>query len=210
MTGSSQGHEWRPLRSSCSVGFRIFESNNFLQVYQQRQILKKLHTRSNCNEKYIPWRLCVITWSWGIQSSHFRTTRPQFSVQIPMHFTLQFSSANDYPRVQWVGIFLEFPTMLLSMCQWGEVCSLCNFMILCIWAVSQLKAKRKEYTIRVIFWGWFFTIFQKIYCWNSLIKTKKKLKIENVLKSFSRNQYIYLQHEGVPEDFHNLNIAKFG
>lgn len=187
MTGSSQGHEWHPLRSSCSVGFHIFESNNFLKVYQQRQILKKLHTRSNCNEKYIPWRLCVITWSWvynhmvvGIQSSHFCTTRPQFSVQIPMHFTLQFSSANDYPRVQWVGIFLEFPTMLLSMCQWGEVCSLCNFMILCIWAVSQLKAKRKDYTIRVIFWGWFFTIFQKISCWNSLIKTKKLLKIENV------------------------------
>jgi hypothetical protein len=68
-----------------------------------------------------------------------------------MHFTLQFSSANDYARVQLVGIFLEFPTMLLSMHQWGEVCSLCNFMILCIWAVSQLEAKRKEYTIQVTF-----------------------------------------------------------
>lgn len=84
----------------------------------------------------------------GIQSSHFRTTCPQFSVQIPMHFTLQFSSANDYARVELVGIFLEFP-----MHQWGEVCSLCDFMILCIWAVSQLKAKRKEYSIRVVFLG---------------------------------------------------------
>jgi hypothetical protein len=118
-----------------------------------------------------------------------------------MHFTLQFSSANDYARVQLVGIFQDFPTMLLSMHQWGKVCSLCNFMILCIWAVSELKAERKEHTIWVIFLGWLFTIFQKIFCWNSLIKTKKSLKIENVLKNFARNQYIYLQHERLLEIF---------
>jgi len=165
MTGSSQDREWHPLRSLCSVGFHIFESNNFLQVYQQRQILKKLHTRSNCNVLYIPWR--GYTWSHGrgdtiIPLSHNLSTG--FCTN-SMHFTLQFSSASDYARVQLVGIFLDFPTMLLSMRQWGKVCSLCNFMILCIWAVSELKAKRKEHTIWVIFLGWFFTIFQKMFCW---------------------------------------------
>ncbi len=125
-----------------------------------QQLLTSLPTKANseeiAHEVKLQWEVHSLKAMHdhmvaGIQSSHFCTIRPQFSVQIPMHFTLQFSSANDYARVQLVGIFLEFPTMLLSMHQWGEVCSLCNFMILCIWAVSQLKAKTKEYTIWVIF-----------------------------------------------------------
>jgi hypothetical protein len=72
----------------------------------------------NCTRGQIAMRSTSLegyAWSHGRGHTINRTTHPQFSVQIPMHFTLQFSSANDYARVQLVGIFLEFPSIGWSL-----------------------------------------------------------------------------------------------